>query len=67
MNELIRHGLEAKADWAPYHSVVEGQDPRYHNRPDCEDGARIDESSIRQGTAYRQLCDRCRSAQKPAG
>ncbi|MFI5259648.1 MAG: hypothetical protein ACHQ01_08585 [Candidatus Limnocylindrales bacterium] len=66
MNELIRHGIVARADWAGYHTALEEPDPRYHNRPDCEDGSAINDEDIREGSAYRALCDRCRIAQKSA-
>jgi hypothetical protein len=66
MNDLTRHGLEARRDWAGYHSAVEGADPRYHNRPDCPEGSKIADSDIREGTAHRPLCDWCRSSEKPA-
>jgi hypothetical protein len=65
MDDQSRHGLEARADWASYHSAVEGPDARYHNRPDCPEGSKIPQNEIREGSAYRALCDLCRSAQKP--
>lgn len=64
MDDLIRHGLEARKDWAAYHSASQEADPRYHNRPDCRDGLQIKEESIRAGTDGRPLCDKCRTAER---
>jgi hypothetical protein len=66
MNELVLHGLDARTDWDAYHSAAKMDDPRYHNRPNCEEGAAIAEADIREGTDHRPLCDACRSAEKPA-
>jgi len=66
MDDLIRHGVEARKDWSAYHTAAEEEHPRYHNRPDCVDGRKIADENIREGTADRPLCDVCRSAQKPA-
>jgi hypothetical protein len=63
MDDLIRHGEEARTDWRAYHSATAGPDPRYHNRPDCEDGAVVSDEDIREGTDSRQLCDKCRAAE----
>lgn len=63
MDDLIRHGVEARADWRAYYSAAEEADPRYHNRPDCVDGAAIEEENIREGTDHRPLCDKCHSAE----
>jgi hypothetical protein len=64
MDDLIRHGIEARKDWAAYHTTSEEAVPRYHNRPNCEDGSQIKEESIRAGTDGRPLCDKCRAAEK---
>ncbi|MGD0862609.1 MAG: hypothetical protein ABSA21_07585 [Candidatus Limnocylindrales bacterium] len=64
MDDLIRHGVEARKDWSAYHTAAEEEHPRYHNRPDCEDGSRIEDKNIRAGTDYRPLCDKCRAAQR---
>lgn len=66
MDELIRHGLDARKDWEAYHSAVKSADPRYHNRPDCADGSLIGDDDIRAGTDMRPLCEKCRSTEKPA-
>lgn len=63
MDDLIRHGLEARADWRAYYSVIEEANPTYHNRPDCVDGAAIKDESIREGTDNRPLCEKCHTAQ----
>ena len=47
MDDLIRHGMEARVDWRAYHTVFEEPSPRYHNRPDCADGAEIEDRNIR--------------------
>jgi hypothetical protein len=65
MDDLVSHGIEARADWRAYHSALEEADPRYHNRPDCVDGALIEDENIREGTDARPLCDKCRSSEKP--
>jgi len=65
MDNLISHGIEARSDWRAYHSAIEEADPRYHNRPDCVDGAAIEDENIREGTADRPLCDKCHSAEHP--
>jgi len=59
MDDLIRHGVEARKDWDAYHTAVEEERPRYHNRPDCEDGSKIADKDIRPGTGSRPLCDKC--------
>lgn len=64
--EEMRHGREARKDWNSYHSAVETPNACYHNRPDCIDGATIDEEVLREGTADRPLCEACRSAEHPA-
>jgi hypothetical protein len=65
MDDLIRHGVEARADWREYYSALEAADARYHNRPDCVVGAAIDDVNMRWGTADRPLCDTCHSAEHP--
>ena len=64
MDDLIRRGVEARNDWSAYHTITEEESPRYHNRPDCPDGAAIEDKNIRAGTDYRPLCDKCRAAQR---
>jgi hypothetical protein len=66
MDDLIRYGVEARKDWSAYHTAAEEASPRYHNRPDCVDGSAIEDKDIRAGTGGRPLCDKCRSAQRPA-
>jgi hypothetical protein len=66
VDDLIRHGIEARKDWDSYYTISEEAPPRYHNRPDCEDGSEIDDKSIRAGTGNRPLCEKCRMAEKPA-
>jgi hypothetical protein len=63
MEELIRQGLRARKDWDAYHTTSAEEPPRYHNRPDCEDGSQINEEDVRAGTDGRPLCDKCRNAQ----
>ncbi len=65
MDDQIRHGVEARKDWSAYYTIAEEAFPRYHNRPDCEDGSRIADKVIRAGTAGRALCDKCRRSQRP--
>jgi hypothetical protein len=65
MDDLITHGIEARADWRAYHSKIEEADPRYHNRPDCVDGAAIEDENLLVGTGDRPLCDKCHSAEHP--
>jgi hypothetical protein len=65
MFDLITQGLAARADWRGYHSAIEEADPRYHNRPDCVDGAAIEDENIREGTDGRPLCEKCHSAMHP--
>lgn len=64
MDELIRHGVEARKDWSAYYTVAVEDPPRYHNRPDCEDGSKIADKDIRAGTDHRALCDKCRQVQR---
>jgi hypothetical protein len=64
MDELIRHGVEARDDWSAYHTTAVETSPRYHNRPDCEDGSRIPDEELREGTDGRSLCDKCRQSQR---
>jgi hypothetical protein len=64
MDNLIRYGIEARKDWGAYHTTSEEAHPRYHNRPDCEDGSKIEDKDLRAGTDDRPLCDKCRSAQR---
>ncbi len=66
MDDLIRHGVEARKDWSAYYTITEEAFPRYHNRPDCVDGAAIEDKNIRAGTDGRPLCDKCRSFQRGA-
>ena len=61
MEERVRHGTEARKDWSAYHTAAKEASPRYHNRPDCVDGSQIEAKDIREGTADRPLCERCRS------
>lgn len=63
MDDMIRHGLEARKDWAAYHAATLGEQPRYHNRPDCVDGSSIADKDVRDGTDGRQLCEKCRTAE----
>lgn len=63
MDDVTRHAVEARADWRAYYSAVEDKDPRYHNRPDCVDGAAIREADIREGTGHYPLCEKCHTAQ----
>lgn len=65
MDDLIRHGMEARVDWRAYYTVFEEPSPRYHNRPDCADGAEIEDRNIREGTDNRPLCDKCHAAEHP--
>jgi hypothetical protein len=65
MDELIRHGFEARKDWSAYYTTAVESPARYHNRPDCEDGSKIAEKDLRAGTDGRQLCEKCRAAQRP--
>jgi hypothetical protein len=64
MDDLIRHGIEARKDWNSYHTASAEPFPRYHNRPDCEDGSVMPDKDIRAGTDGRALCDKCRQAQR---
>ncbi len=64
MDNLIRHGIEARKDWSSYHTAATETVPRYHNRPDCEDGSAIPDKDLRSGTDGRPLCDNCRQAQR---
>jgi hypothetical protein len=64
MDEITRHGIEARRDWSAYYTAAVEGHPRYHNRPACEAGAAIKDEDIRAGTDYRPLCDDCRQAQK---
>jgi hypothetical protein len=64
MDDLIRYGIEARKDWSAYHTASQEPDPRYHNRPDCEDGSQIKDENIRAGTDGRPLCDKCRTAER---
>ena len=64
MDDLIRYGIEARKDWSAYHTTSDEAFPRYHNRPDCEDGSRIPDRELRVGTAGRPLCDKCRQSQR---
>jgi hypothetical protein len=66
MDDVIRHGIEARKDWSAYYTVAQELDPRYHNRPDCVDGSRIADKDIRAGTDDRPLCDKCRQSQRSA-
>lgn len=66
MDDVIRHGVEARQDWSAYYTALEEAHPRYHNRPNCEDGALIEDKDIRAGTDNRPLCEKCRNSQKPA-
>jgi hypothetical protein len=66
MDDLTtQHGMEARKDWSAYCTIAPETPPRYHNRPDCEDGSKIEEKDIRAGTDGRPLCEKCRSAEKP--
>ena len=64
MDELIRNGIEARKDWSAYYTVAQESFPRYHNRPDCEDGLKVTDKEIRAGTGGRSLCEKCRQAQR---
>lgn len=64
-DDLITQGREARADFRAYHSKIKEADPRYHNRPDCADGAAIEDENLLVGTDSRPLCDKCRSAERP--
>jgi hypothetical protein len=64
MDDLIRHGVEARNDWSSYYTTATEASPRYHNRPDCEDGSAIADKDIRPGTEGRPLCEKCRQAQR---
>jgi hypothetical protein len=64
--EQARHGREARSDWRAYHSALESDAPTYHNRPDCIQGAAIEEEDLIEGTADWPLCDNCRSAEHPS-
>jgi hypothetical protein len=64
--DLSWHGISARADWRAYHVVSDRTEARYHNSPDCPQGATIADSDIREGTDGRQLCDQCRNREKPA-
>jgi hypothetical protein len=67
MDDLIRHGIEARKDWRAYHTAAEEAHPRYHNRPECWDGSLIEDNDIREGTDDRPLCDECRSSKRAPG
>ncbi len=66
MDELVtQHGLAARKDWSAYYTTSPEAPPRYHNRPDCEDGSKIEEANIRAGTDGRPLCEKCRTGEHP--
>ena len=54
-----KKGKEARDDWKSYHSDSKEDKLVYHDRPDCDEGKKIQEKHLQPGKDKRDWCEVC--------